>query len=100
MFARMAYADPCAMMDQHLLVKRAHEIELLFKQRYRRLLTHREIMGEMPRKPGPALCAAPDHDGISAGLRKGRNGPLEIRYIAVDHDWDRHRPFHSADCGP
>ena len=100
MLARMAHADARAVMDQHFLVERADQIELLGERGRRALLAGREIMREIAGKPRPPVRAAPDHHGIRAGLRQRRDRALEIRHVAVDDDRNGHRLLHGAHRGP
>src|SRR5262249_17760158 len=100
MLAGMLRADPLAMMAKHVLIKRPDKFQLHRKPR--RPLERRagEVARDLPRKPGPALSAAADHDGVRAGARERRLGVVAGPDVAVDHDRERHRLLDGAHGRP
>ena len=67
MLSRMAHTDARAVVHQHLLVERDHQIMLLGERGRGALLAGREIMREIAGKPWASLRAAPDHHGVRTG---------------------------------
>ena len=78
-------------MDEHFVVKRADECELIAERGGRLTLASRKITRELAGKPRPALRAAADHHCVGAGRGKRRVGIVETFDVAVDDDRDRHR---------
>ena len=85
MLAGMAAADRDAVVRQHLVVERIDQAELRGERGRGLAPAARQVAGDLPGQPGPALRRAADHHRVGARGRERGDGIVAAADVAVDH---------------